>query len=95
MEYTESFSVTFTDFYRDIPTLCGAKNSNKLCVPRHLVTWIPHTDDKKVNVNNSLQHWSGCMIVDMFMKFHYAICLGVHKMKLNAQTKHCSAKPEK
>ena len=26
------------------PTLCEAKNSNKLCAPSHLVTWIPHTD---------------------------------------------------
>ena len=26
------------------PTGCGAKNSNKLCAPSHLVTWIPHTD---------------------------------------------------
>ena len=25
-------------------TLCGAKNSNNLRVPSHLVTWIPHTD---------------------------------------------------
>ena len=30
---------------RDIlknPTRSGAKNSNKPCVPSHLVTWIPH-----------------------------------------------------
>ena len=26
------------------PTLCGAKNSNRLRVPSHLVTWSPHTD---------------------------------------------------
>ena len=25
------------------PTLCGAKNSNKVRVPNHLVTWISHT----------------------------------------------------
>ena len=25
------------------PTWCGAKNSNKLCAPSYLVTWIPHT----------------------------------------------------
>ena len=25
------------------PTWCRVKNSNKLCVPSHLVTWIPHT----------------------------------------------------
>ena len=32
---------------RDIlksPTLCGAKNSNNVHVPSHLVTWIPHTE---------------------------------------------------
>ena len=31
---------------RDIlknPTLCRAKNSNKLRVPSHLIMWIPHT----------------------------------------------------
>ena len=33
---------------RDIlknPTLCRAKNSYKLRVPGHLVTWIPHTEE--------------------------------------------------
>ena len=27
------------------PTLCRAKNSYKLRVPGHLVTWIPHTEE--------------------------------------------------
>ena len=26
------------------PTWSGAKNSNKLCAPSHLVTWIPHCE---------------------------------------------------
>ena len=37
---------------RDIlktPTSCGAKNSNKVYVPSHLVTWIPHTDRKHLH----------------------------------------------
>ena len=31
---------------RDIQTsyLCGAKIRNTLCVPSHLIRWIPHTD---------------------------------------------------
>ena len=33
------------DILKKNPTLCGAKNSNKLRVPGHLVTWIPHTDN--------------------------------------------------
>ena len=47
---------------RDIlkhPTLCGAKNSNKLCVPSHLVTWIPHT----VRCSSSLSYISGFVLL--------------------------------
>ena len=38
--------------FRDIlknPTWSGVKNSNKLCVRCHLVTWIPYTDDAGLN----------------------------------------------
>ena len=31
------------DILKKIPTCRGVKNSNKLCVLCHLVTWIPHT----------------------------------------------------
>ena len=49
--------------------------------------------EKEVKVNNSLQqHWTGCIMVDVCMKFYYPIGLGVHKTELSAQTKHCSAK---
>ena len=45
---TLRFIWTNSNWYeRDIvknPTLCGAKNSNKLRAPNHLVTWIPHSE---------------------------------------------------
>ena len=43
---------------RDIlknPSLCGAKNSNKLRVPSHLVTWIPHTEIGSSRIVMSLE----------------------------------------
>ena len=49
---------------RDIlknPTWSGAKNSNKLCVPSQLVTWIPHcasTEDWII-----LHHWGVQLIL--------------------------------
>ena len=47
---------------------------------------------KEVKVNNSLQHWAGCIMVDVCMKFHLPICLGVHETELNAQIKHCRSR---
>ena len=35
--------------------------------------------EKEVKVNNSLQHRAGCIMVDMGMKFHYPISLGVYE----------------
>ena len=39
----------------------GAKNSNKLCAPSHLVTWIPHCEEVKVLANfcnfNNIWKW--------------------------------------
>ena len=43
---------------------------------------------KAVKDSNSTQHLTGCILMDVCMKFHYPIGLGV-------QTRHCSAKCEK
>ena len=41
--------------------------------------------EKEDKVNNYLQHSAGYVMVDVCMKFHYPIGLGVHKEELNAK----------
>ena len=41
--YLNKFHLVWIEIFTN-PTLCGAKNSNQLRVPSHLVTWIPQTE---------------------------------------------------
>ena len=57
--------------------------------------YIVHPSMKKVQVNNSLQHWAGCIMIDVCLKFHLPIGLGVHETDLHSQIKLCSTKGDK
>ena len=42
-EQIPSTTLNKSRYLKTNPTWCGYKNSNNLCAPSHLVTWIPHT----------------------------------------------------